>query len=147
MRELFRSFSVFFFRVRFGTRFGMPFKMFFGHFWNLLEAFWDPWGTFGRLWVNFCNFLGVFLETPPKLAKSLPKVPPRPPKRIQKQSFLDKFDVLSTIFLFYLLLASIWLLLAPIGSYCLLLAPIGSYWLPLAPIGSYWLLLAPIGSY
>ena len=137
-----------FFRVRFTTRFGMPFKLF---FWSLLGMFLDPFGslgaTFGRLLVNFCNFLGVFLETPPKLAKSLLKVKPRFPEKDAKGRnvvhFLTNLMYFAQFydFIFYwLLFGSYWLLLAPIGSYWLLLVPIGSYWLLLTPIGSYWLL-------
>ena len=115
-------------------------------------------------------FLKISFKVPERRQKVYQKRPndsKAPKKGLHKTrwpSFLDYFDVSSTIFLFYIVLASIWLLLPPIlvpiasswlllppiVSYCLFAAPIVSYWLlmaPIAPLVSYWLLLVPIRSY
>ena len=123
----------------------------------LFGYFWEPFGslrdTFGRLLVT---------KVPQRLQKVSQKRP-NGSKASQKGSektkwlaFLKKFDVLSTISSFCILLASIWFLLALIGSSWLLLAPIAFYLLLLLPIVSYcllaalivsyWLLIAPLGS-
>ena len=115
---------------------------------NIFGHFWEPFGslraTFGRLLVTKVP------QRHQKVSQKRPNGSKAPHKGSEKTiwpAFLDKFDVFSTIFLFYLVLASIWLLLAPIGSYWLLLAPIGFYWLLLPPIVSYCLLAAPIVPY
>ena len=75
------------------------------------------------------------------------KAPHEGSEKTTRHTFLDKFDVFSTVLSFSFVLASIWLLF---GGYWLLLAPLVSYrlshCLPLAPIVSYCLLTVPIGS-
>ena len=110
------------------------------HIWIVVDFSEAPLGDF---WWPRC----------PKGSEKCPESDPMPsrlPTGSEKTiwpAFLDKFDVFSTNFLFYLVVASVWLLLAPIGSYCLLLAPIGFYWLLLPPTVSYCLFAAPLVSY
>ena len=48
------------FGVRFRTRFGMPFGVLFGRFWNLFGLFWEPrghlWETVGKMDANIAHF-------------------------------------------------------------------------------------------
>ena len=121
------------------------------------EPFGSLRGTFGRLLVT---------KLPQRLQKVVQKRPNgskafrKGSKKTKWFTFLEKFDVFFTIFVFSFVLASIWLLLPPLGfdwlllppivSYCLFAAPLVSYRLlmaPIAPLVSYWLLLVPIRSY